>query len=71
MTDDATMEHSVLIGVKMMMSQFAAYHPTNGVDEVLAIEIFKPVLIQVMGIRMMIKVVHQGVFNAVLVASIL
>ena len=64
-------EHNVLIGVKMMMSQFAACHLTNGVDEVSAIEIFKPILIQVMGIRMMIKVVHRGVFNAVLVASIL
>ena len=54
-----------------MMSQFVAGHPTDGMDEIPAIKIFKPVLIRVMSVGLTIEVMSRRVFNSVLVASIL
>ena len=54
-----------------MMSQFVAGHPTDGMDEIPAIKIFKPVLIRVMSVGLTIEVMSRRVFNSILVAGIL
>ena len=40
-----------------MMSQLAACHLTNHMDEILTVEVFEPVLVQVVGVGTTIKVV--------------
>ena len=54
-----------------MTSQFAACHPTNRMDEVPLVEIFKPVLIRVMGVGATVEVMSQRVFDSILVMGIL
>ena len=70
-TDDPMLEHSALVKIQMMAHQLAMCHPTDGVDEVATVEIFKPVLVQVMGIGTTIKVMCRRVFDSILIASVL
>ena len=44
------MEGGALVRVESVTRQLAACHPTDGMDEVSTIEIFKTVLIRVMGV---------------------
>ena len=69
--DDATTERSTLIRVQTMTCRLAACHLTNGVDEVAVVQIFKPILIQVMGVGAMVEFMSQGIFNSILIMSIL
>ena len=46
-------------------------HLTNGMDKITAVEVLKPILVQVVSIRMTIEVMSRGVFYTVLVTSIL
>ena len=54
-----------------MTGEFAMGHMTNGVDEVTAVEVLKPVLIQVVGVGMTVKVHHGRVLHPILIMSIL
>ena len=54
-----------------MTSKFATGHPTDGMNEVAAVKVFKPVLIWVMCVRMMIEIKSRRIFDSILVASIL
>ena len=65
------MECGTLIRVKLVTSQLTTSHPTDGMDEVSAIEIFEPVLIQVVGVGPTMEVDGGGVLNPVLIMSIL
>ena len=55
----------------MMTCQLAAGHSTDGVNEVTTVEVFKPILIQVMSVGPMVEVGSGGVLDPVLITSIL
>ena len=55
-TDNTAMEHGVLIGVQAMMSELMVSHPTDGVDEVVTVEILEPVLVRIVGIGSVIEI---------------
>ena len=65
------MESGALIGIKMMASQLATSHPTDGVDEILTVEIFKTILIGIVGVGVVVELMSRGVFDTILVMSIL
>ena len=46
-----------LIGIKVMTSQLTTSYLTDGVDEISAIEIFKPILVRVMSVGAMVEIV--------------
>ena len=53
------------------MGQLMPCHPTNGVNEVLLIEIFETILVRVVGVGPMEEIMCRGVLDTVLVVSIL
>ena len=71
MANNTTAKLGTLIRVKTMASQLTARHPADGINEILAVEIFKPVLIWVRGVGATIEVMSQRIFDSVLVMSIL
>ena len=71
MTNDATTEGGALIRIQMMTRQFAACHPTDGMDEVLTVKIFKTVLVQIMCVGPMVELMGGRVLNPILVTSVL
>ena len=71
MANDTTVKCGVLIGIETMMHQFATCHLTNGVDKIPMVEIFKVVLIRIMSIGAAVEFMSGGVFNTVLIMSIL
>ena len=71
MTDDAMMECSVLIRVKVMMGKLVMGHLTDGVDEVMTVEILEPVLVRIMSVGMVIEVHCRRISDAILVTSVL
>ena len=56
----------MLIRIELVTS-----HPTDGVDEVPMVEIFEPVLIQVVGVGPMMEVGSRRVLNPVFVRATL
>ena len=50
-------EGGALIRVELMTCQFATHHPTDGMDEVPTVEIFKAILIGIMGIGAAVELV--------------
>ena len=42
----------------MMMTQLAMGHPTDGMNKVSMVKVFKPILIRVMGVGMTIEVMY-------------
>ena len=62
---------STLIGIEAVMGMLATGHPTDGMDEVTAIKILKPILIRVMGVGLTVKVQSRGVLNPILITSVL
>ena len=65
------MERSILVRVQTMVSQLAMCHTTNGMDEGMVVKIFKPVLVQVMGVRTTVEVMSRRILDSVLIVSIL
>ena len=54
-----------------MTHQLAMCHLTDGMDEVVMVKIFEPILVQIVGIGATVEVMSRGVFNTVLITSIL
>ena len=48
--DNTATKVSTLIGAELVMGQLAMSHLTDGVNEVSAVEIFEPVLIQIVSV---------------------
>ena len=71
MTDNALTKGGALIRIKSMMCQLAASHPTDSMDEVPMVQIFKSVLVRVVGVGTTVELMSGGVFNTILVMSIL
>ena len=69
--DNAVTKGGVLIRIKSVMGQLTTGHPTDCVDEVSMVEIFKPVLIWVVGVQTMIEIMSRGILNSVLITGIL
>ena len=70
-TPSAPSEGGALIGIEVVTGEFAASHPTDGVNKVTMVEIFEPVLIRVMGVGAMVEVHRRRVFPTFLVTSVL
>ena len=70
-TDDTATKGGTVVRVKTMTSQFAVHHPADSVNEVLMVEILKPILIRIVGIRAMVELVSQRVFDPIFVTSVL
>ena len=64
-------ERGALIGIEVVASQLAAGHPTDGVDEVRTVEIFKPVLVRVVSVGTTEKVVGRRILPTLLITCIL
>ena len=71
MTDNPASESSALVGIEVMAAELTTGNPTNGVDEVGPVKVFKPVLIRVMGVGTTIKVIRRRVLSTFLVTCIL
>ena len=56
MTNDAAMERSTLVGIKMVVGKLATSYTANRVDEVSAVEIFEPILVGIVRIGVTVKV---------------
>ena len=65
------MKGGTLIRVEMMAGELVTSHPADGMNEVPMIEIFKPVLIWVVGVGPTMEVGSGGVLNPVFVTSVL
>ena len=55
----------------MVATELTTSDATDRVDEVVAVEVFEPVLIRVMGIGTAVELVRRRIFAALLVTSIL
>ena len=71
MTDNTVTKGSMLIGIQTMTGKFMTSHTTNGVDEIVMVKVFKPVLIWIMGVGLTIEVQSRRVFDPILIMSIL
>ena len=71
MSNNAPTEGSSLIGVEVMPAEFAASHPTDGVDEVGPVKIFEPVLVRIMGVGSAVEVIGRRILTAFLITCIL
>ena len=71
MMNDTVMECGTLVQVEVMMSKFMAGHATDGVDEIVTVQVFKPVLVRVVGVQATVKVHRGRVLDPVLITSIL
>ena len=69
--DDTATKGSALVRIEVMARQFATSHPTDGVDEIPAVQVFEPVLIQVMRVGAAVEVVSRRILTAFLVTSVL
>ena len=65
------MEGSVLVWVQTMTSQLATHYPTNGMNEILTVEVFKTILVRIMHVGMPVELMGGRVFNPILIMSIL
>ena len=63
-------ESGALIGIEMMAGKLVAGHLTDGMDEIAAVKVFKPILIRVVGVRA-IEEVHRGRIFPTLITSVL
>ena len=64
-------EHSTLIWVKSVMSQLAAHHLTDSVNEIPTVQVFEPVLVRIMRVGVTIELVRRRVLNPVFITSVL
>ena len=71
MLDDTTTKCGMLIRVEVVMSELAASHSTDGVDEVPMVKILEPILVRIMSVGPPVKVHCRRVLNPVLITSIL
>ena len=55
----------------MMAGQLATHHPTDRVDEVLTIQVFEPILIGIVCVRLTVELMGRGIFDPILIMSIL
>ena len=71
MTDDATTEGGALIGIEVMAAKLATSDPTDRVDEIGPVEIFKSVLVRIVSVGPTIEIVGGRVLPTLLVTCIL
>ena len=65
------MKCGMLIGIEVVMAQFAVSHTTNGMDKILMEQIFEPVLIRVVRVGTTIEIVSRRILTTLLVTCIL
>ena len=65
------MEGCTLVQIKPVTCKFVTSHPADGMDKIIMVEVFKPVLIGIMGVGMMIELMSGRVLNTILITSIL
>ena len=60
-----------MVRIKLVTCEFATSHLADGMDEIMTIEIFKSILVGIVGVGTTIKLVCQRIFDTVLVVSVL
>ena len=71
MSDHAATEGSALVRVKMVTAELTASHPADRVNEVGTIEVFKPILVRVVGIGTAVELIGRRILPTLLVTCIL
>ena len=54
-TDDTTMKGGTLIRVESVTGQLTMCHVTDGMDEVMTVKVFKPILVRIMHVGATVK----------------
>ena len=60
-----------MIRVETVTCQLATHNPADGMNEVSVVEIFKPILIGVMDVGLVVEFMSQGILNPIFIMSIL
>ena len=71
MADYSTTESGALVWIKMVTTELATSDPADRVNEVGPVEVFKPVLVRVVGVGATIEVVGRRILPTLLVTCIL
>ena len=71
MTDDTPTESRALVGIKVMATKLTTSDSADRVDEIGPIKIFKPVLVQVVGVGATVEVVSRRILPTFFVMCIL
>ena len=71
MVNNTELECGMLIGIEPVMQQFATCHPTDGMDEILTVQVVEPILIGIMSIGPPVEIMSGRVFYTILIMSIL
>ena len=71
MADNTATKSSALIRVQSVTSKLMTGHPTDGMNKVPAVKVFKPVLIQVVSVGSAVEVQSGRVLDPILVTSVL
>ena len=71
MTDDTPTEGSALVWIKVMAMKLATSHTADGMNEVGPVQIFEPVLVQIMSVGTTVEVVRRRILAALLITCIL
>ena len=69
--DDPATEGSVLVQVKVVMSEFATSHMADHVDEVMTVQVFKTILIRVVRVGATVEVHRRRILPTLLITSVL
>ena len=69
--DNATMKGGALVGIKMVASEFATSHATNGVDKVAVVKVFEPILIQIVSVGATVEVHRWRILPTLLITGVL
>ena len=65
------MKRGTLVQIELVAGQLTASHSTDGMDEVLMVEIFETILVGIVGVGSMMEVRSGRILHSVLVMSVL
>ena len=71
MTDDASTKGGTLVQIQLVAGKFPASHPTDGVDEIVAVQVVEPILVRIVGVRTTIEVICWRILPTFLITCIL
>ena len=71
MTDYTAAEGGALVRIEVVTTELSTSHPADGVDEVGAVKVFKPVLVRVVGVGTTVEIIGRRILPTFLVTCIL
>ena len=69
--NDTPTKGGTLIRIQMVAAEFATSHPTDGMNEVVTVKVFEPILVRVVGVGTTIEVIRRRVLSTFLIMCIL